>query len=253
MPSIPSLLEMLQAGVHFGHEKAKWHPKMEKFIFEDRQGIHIIDLEKTQKALEKACAFAKQTALRGGVILFVGTKKQASDIVRISATSCGMPYVEKRWLGGTLTNYVNMAQLLRKYKELKRRQEKGELVKYTKFEQQKFAEQIKAYDDQIGGLIDMTRIPDAVFILDIRKDKTALTEATRRGVKVIAVCDTNVNPTDVTYPIPANDDATRSIEIIVKSLTSAIKEGHDEWERNRARLGGALVQQGQPHQHPRES
>ena len=244
---------MLQAGVHFGHEKAKWHPKMEKFIFEDRQGIHIIDLEKTQKALEKACAFAKQTALRGGVILFVGTKKQASDIVRISATSCGMPYVEKRWLGGTLTNYVNMAQLLRKYKELKRRQEKGELVKYTKFEQQKFAEQIKAYDDQIGGLIDMTRIPDAVFILDIRKDKTALTEATRRGVKVIAVCDTNVNPTDVTYPIPANDDATRSIEIIVKSLTSAIKEGHDEWERNRARLGGALVQQGQPHQHPRES
>jgi small subunit ribosomal protein S2 len=253
MPSIPSLLEMLQAGVHFGHEKAKWHPKMEKFIFEDRQGIHIIDLEKTQKALEKACAFAKQTALRGGVILYVGTKKQASDIVRTSASSVGMPYVEKRWLGGTLTNYVNMAQLLRKYKELKRRQEKGELAKYTKFEQQKFSEQIKAYDDQIGGLIDMTRIPDAVFILDIRKDKTAITEAVRRGVKIIAICDTNVNPTDVTYPIPANDDATKSIEMIVKTLTAAIKEGRDEWEANRARLGSTLVQPGQPHQHARES
>ncbi len=244
---------MLQAGVHFGHEKAKWHPKMEKYIFEDRQGIHIIDLEKTQKALEKACAFAKQTAARGGIILYVGTKKQASEIVKTSAASVSMPYVEKRWLGGTLTNYVNMAQLLRKYKELKRKLEKGELAKYTKFEQQKFGEQIKAYDDQIGGLAEMTRIPDAVFILDTRKDKTALTEAVRRGVKIIAVCDTNVNPTEVAYPIPANDDATRAIELIVKTMTAAIKEGRDEWERNRARLGGALVQPGQQStQHQRD-
>lgn len=239
---------MLQSGVHFGHEKAKWHPKMEKYIFEDRQGVHIIDLEKTQKALEKACAFAKQTALRGGIILFVGTKKQAAEIVRTQAARCGMPYVEKRWLGGTLTNYVNMAQLLRKYKELKRKLEKGELAKYTKFEQQKFGEQIKQYDDRIGGLIDMTRIPDAIFILDIRKDKTALTEAVRRGVKIMAICDTNVNPSEVAYPIPANDDATRAIELIVKTVAGAIKEGHDEWEGNRARLGGALVQPGQHQQ-----
>jgi len=247
---------MLQAGVHFGHEKAKWHPKMEKYIFEDRQGIHIIDLEKTQKALEKACAFAKQTAARGGIILYVGTKKQAGEIVRAQASSVGMPFVEKRWLGGTLTNYVNMAQLLRKYKDLKRRLEKGELVKYTKFEQQKFSEQVKAYDDQIGGLAEMTRIPDAIFVLDIRKDKTALTEAARRGVKIIAVCDTNVNPTEVAYPIPANDDAMRAIELIVKTMTAAIKEGRDEWDRNRARLGGALVQPGQAsHQQrdPRDS
>lgn len=237
---------MLQAGVHFGHQKSKWHPKMKKFIFGDRQGVHIIDLEKTQKSLEKACAFAKQTASRGGVILFVGTKKQAVDYVAKAAESCGMPYVNKRWLGGTLTNYVNMAHLLRGYKDLKRKVEKGELGKYTKFEQQKFAEQVAGYDDKIGGLINMTRIPDAVFIMDIRKDKTALEEATRRGVKVIAVCDTNVNPTDVQYPIPANDDAIKAIELMANSMAAAIKEGRDEWERNRARLGGTLVQSGAP-------
>lgn len=246
MPTTPSLLEMLQAGVHFGHQKSKWHPKMKKFIFGERQGIHIIDLEKTQKSLEKACAFAKQTASRGGVILFVGTKKQAVDYVSKAAESCGMPYVNKRWLGGTLTNYVNMAHLLRGYKDLKRKVEKGELGKYTKFEQQKFGEQVAGYDEKIGGLINMTRIPDAVFIMDIRKDKTALEEATRRGVKVIAVCDTNVNPSDVQYPIPANDDAIKSIELMANAMAAAIKEGHDEWERNRARLGGTLVQAGAP-------
>lgn len=246
MPTTPSLLEMLQAGVHFGHQKSKWHPKMKKFIFGDRQGIHIIDLEKTQKALEKACAFAKQTAARGGVILFVGTKKQAVDYVAKAAESCGMPYVNKRWLGGTLTNYVNMAHLLRNYKDLKRKVEKGELGKYTKFEQQKFGEQVAGYDEKIGGLINMTRIPDAVFIMDIRKDKTALEEATRRGVKVIGICDTNVNPTDVHYPIPANDDAIKAIELMANTVAAAIKEGRDEWERNRARLGGTLVQAGAP-------
>lgn len=246
MPTTPSLLEMLQAGVHFGHQKSKWHPKMKKFIFGDRQGVHIIDLEKTQKALEKACAFAKQTASRGGVILFVGTKKQAVDYVSKAAESCGMPYVNKRWLGGTLTNYVNMAHLLRGYKDLKRKVEKGELGKYTKFEQQKFGEQVAGYDEKIGGLINMTRIPDAIFIMDIRKDKTALEEATRRGVKVIAICDTNVNPSDVHFPIPANDDAIKSIELMANTMAAAIKEGHDEWERNRARLGGTLVQSGAP-------
>ncbi len=244
MPTIPSLLEMLQAGVHFGHQKSKWHPKMKKFIFGERQGVHIIDLEKTQKALEKACAFAKQTAVRGGVILFVGTKKQASDIVVKAAEACGMPYVNKRWLGGTLTNYVNMAHLLRKYKDLKRKVEKGELGKYTKFEQLRFSEQVASYDEKIGGLANMTRIPDAIFILDIRKDKTALEEATRRGVKVIAVCDSNVNPSDVAYPIPANDDAIKAIELIANTMSNAIKEGHDDWERNRARIAGSLVQEG---------
>lgn len=242
MPNIPTLLDLLQAGVHFGHQTSKWHPKMEKYIFGERQGIHIIDLEKTQSALEKALEFARKTAARGGVVLFVGTKKQAMEAVKKSAEYCGMPYVNKRWLGGTLTNYVNMAQLLRKYKDLKRKLEKGELVgKYTKFEQQKFAEQVAKYDMEIGGLAELTRIPDAVFILDIRKDKTAITEANRRGVSVIAVCDTNVNPEQVDYPIPANDDAIKSIELLSQLVAEAIREGRDEWEKNRAKLGGTLV------------
>lgn len=232
---------MLQAGVHFGHQTSKWHPKMNKYIFGERQGIHIIDLEKTQTALERALEYAKKTAARGGVILFVGTKKQAVDIVKKTAESCGMPYVNKRWLGGTLTNFVNMAQLLRKYKDLKRKLEKGELGKYTKFEQQKFAEQIAKYDLEIGGLAELTRIPDAVFILDIRKDKTALTEASRRGVTVIALCDTNVSPEQVEYPIPANDDAIKSIDLLATRVSDAIREGRDEWEKNRARLGGTLM------------
>lgn len=246
MPNIPSLVELLQAGAHFGHQTAKWHPKMKKYIFGERQGIHVINLEETQRALEKACAFARQTAARGGIILFVGTKKQATDIVARSAALAGAPYVNKRWLGGTLTNYVNLANLLRKYKELKRKLEKGELGKYTKFEQQKFAEQVKNYDEKIGGLIELVRIPDAVFILDIRKDKTALEEARRRGVKVIALCDTNVNPTGIEYPIPANDDAAKSIELIANVVAAAVKEGRDEWEKARARLGGSLVSNAAP-------
>jgi small subunit ribosomal protein S2 len=241
MQQSPSLTDLLQAGAHFGHQTSKWHPKMKKYIFGERQGIHIINLEETQKMLDRALAYVKQTTSRGGIVLFVGTKKQASDIVTKAALSANMPFVNKRWLGGTLTNYVNLAQLLRKYKDLKRKLEKGELGKYTKFEQLKFAEQVKGYDEKIGGLIDLARIPDAVFILDIRKDKTALEEATRRGVKVIAICDTNVNPTDVDYPIPANDDAVKSIELIANIVAAAAKEGHDEWEKARARLGGSLV------------
>lgn len=241
MPNTPTLAELLQAGVHFGHQTAKWHPKMKKFIFGERQGIHIINLEETQKALEEALAFARQTASRGGIILFVGTKKQAADIVAKAAQEAGMPYVNKRWLGGTLTNFVNMAHLLRKYRDLKRKLEKGELAKYTKFEQLKFSEQVQSYDEKIGGLIDLLRIPDAVFIFDVRKDKTALEEAMRRGVKVIALCDTNVNPKDVDYCIPSNDDAVKSIELMGMLMAKAVKEGREEWDKARARLGGALM------------
>ncbi len=242
MPAIPQLTELLQAGAHFGHQTSKWHPKMKKYIFGSRNGIHIMNLEETQKSLETALVFAKKTSLRGGTILFVGTKKQAALLVEEAAKACNMPYVNKRWLGGTLTNFASMAQLIRKYKEMKRRQEKGEYAKYTKFEQMKFAEQIKILDDKVGGIQELTRIPDAIFILDIRKDKTALEEAVRRGIKIIAVCDSNVNPTDVDYPIPANDDAVKAIRLIATTMAQAIQEGREEWEVARARLGGSLVQ-----------
>ena len=241
MPKMPELADLLQAGVHFGHQTSKWHPRMKKFLFGDRRGIHIINLEETQKALEAALGFAKKTAARGGTILFVGTKKQASTLVEQAAASCNMPHVSKRWLGGTLTNFASLATQIRKLKDMKRKQEKGELAKYTKFEQLKMAEQLEVLEDKIGGIQELTRIPDVLFILDIRKDKTALIEAVRRGVKVIAVCDSNVDPSDVDYPIPANDDAVKSIELIVNLMANAIKEGREEWEGARARLGGALV------------
>lgn len=242
MSKVPSLVEMLQAGVHFGHQTSKWHPQMKKFIFGSRNNVHILNLEETQKALEKAMAYAKSVAARGGVILFVGTKKQAVSVVERTAKLAGMPYVNKRWLGGTLTNFSAIAAMLRKFKDLKRRHEKGELGKYTKFEQMKFGEEIEKLEDKVGGIQDLTRIPDAVFILDIRKDNTALDEAVRRGIPVIAICDSNVNPTDVEYPIPANDDGVKSIELIAGLVAQACKEGRTEWEAARARLGGALMQ-----------
>lgn len=242
--NMPKLTDMLQAGVHFGHQRSKWHPRMKKFIFGSRQGIHIINLEETVKALEPALTFAKKTSNRGGQILFVGTKKQASTIVAAAAKSCGMPFVEKRWLGGTLTNFSSIAQVTRKLKDMKRRQEKGDFAKYTKFEQMKFTEEIALLEEKVGGMQDLTRVPDALFIFDIRKDKTALEEANRRGVKVIAICDTNVDPSEVDFPIPANDDAVKSIELIASLMAQAIKEGRSEWESARARLGGSLVSQG---------
>lgn len=241
MPNSPSLSEMLQAGVHFGHQTSKWHPKMKKYLFGSRQGIHIINLEETQKGLDAAMAFVKKIALRGGVVLFVGTKKQASSLVAAAATSCGMPFVNKRWLGGTLTNFASMAQLIRRYKDMKRRQEKGEHAKYTKFEQLKITEQIALLDEKVGGIQELTRIPDAIFIFDVRKDKTAMEEAMRRGIKVVAVCDSNVNPGDVDFPIPANDDAVKAIDLIAKMMAGAINEGRKEWEAARARLGATLV------------
>ncbi len=240
MVKIPTLEELLQAGAHFGHKTSKWHPKMKPFIFEERQGIHIIDLEKTQKALEQALNFAKKTTARGGVVLFVGTKKQAASLVSAKATEAEMPYVNKRWLGGILTNFAVINQVIRKYKDLKRKQEKGELAKYTKLEQLKFSEQIKKLEDNVGGIKNLLKIPEAVFILDIKKDKTALDEAQRRGVKIMALCDTNVNPKGVDYVIPCNDDAVKALDLMVTAMAGACGEGHKEWESNRAKLGVTL-------------
>ncbi len=241
MPQIPQIVDLLQAGAHFGHQASKWHPRMKKYLFGSRNGIHIINLEETQKHLETALSFAKKTALRGGTILFVGTKKQAIPFVEASAKSCTMPYVSNRWLGGTITNYASVSQQIRKFKDMKRRQEKGEYAKYTKFEQLKFSEEIKLLDVKFGGVQDMVRVPDAVFILDIRKDKTALQEALRRGLKVIALCDSNTDPSLIDYAIPCNDDAAKTIELMTTLMAKAINEGRDEWEDARARLGGALV------------
>ncbi len=241
MPNIPQIVDLLQVGAHFGHQSSKWHPRMKKYLFGSRNGIHIINLEETQKHLEPALSFAKKTALRGGMILFVGTKKQAVPFVKAAAESCAMPYVTNRWLGGTITNFAVVALQIRKFKEMKRRQEKGEYAKYTKFEQLKLNEEIEGLDLKFGGVQDMARVPEAIFIIDIRKDKTALEEASRRGIKIIALCDSNVDPSLIDFPIPCNDDAAKTIELMTNLMAQAILEGRAEWESARARLGGALV------------
>lgn len=225
MPKIPTLVEMLQSGMHFGHTSSRWHPKMKPFIFGERNGIHIIDLEKTQTQLEAALNLLKEIASRGGVILFVGTKIQAKSIVQKYAEACGMPYVNQRWLGGTLTNFHQLKETLKRLKMLKDQREKGELKKYTKKEQLLLNREIEEMEVKVGGIQQITKIPDAIFVIDIRTEKTAVQEAQVTKTKAIAVCDTNVNPAGVDAIIPANDDAVKSIELVCKLACEAIKEG----------------------------
>jgi small subunit ribosomal protein S2 len=199
---------------------------MDGYIFGARSGVHIIDLEKTLVRLEDALNYVRGLAARGGTILFVGTKKQAAAIVEAAANDCGMPYVTSRWLGGTLTNNKEVMGLVRRYKELVEMRSTGEMAKkYTKKEQGRFARQIADAEIKIGGIKEMNRIPDAVFILDLIHEKTAMAEATVKNVPVIALTDTNVNPERVAYPIPSNDDAVKTIELMTKLVAEAVKEG----------------------------
>jgi small subunit ribosomal protein S2 len=225
MPNLPSLADMLKAGMHFGHSTSRWHPKMREFIFGSRQGVHIIDLEKSQVQLESALAAAKGIAERGGTILFVGTKPQAKKFVQASADACEMPYIINRWLGGTLTNFGQIKKTLKRMKMLKDQRDKGELKKYTKKEQLMITREIADMEHKLGGMQQVTRVPDAIFIVDVRTEKTALKEAIARGIPVIALCDTNVNPRGVTHVIPGNDDATKTIELVSHLMSDAIKEG----------------------------
>jgi len=225
MSSKPTLVEMLKAGMHFGHTTTHWHPKMGPYIFGARSGVHIINLEKTQTMLDTALEEAKQLVSRGGLILFVGTKTQAQSIVKKYAEACGMPYVSERWLGGTLTNFRQIKESLKRMKMLKDQRDKGELRKYTKKEQLDITREIADMEHRLGGIENMAKVPEAIFVLDIRTDKTAVQEALVTKLKIFAVCDTNVNPDGVDYIIPANDDAVKSIELIAKLFCDAVKEG----------------------------
>lgn len=220
----PKLIEMLKNGVHFGHQTSKWHPKMIPYIFGIRNGIHIIDLEKTSKCLEEAVVFISKVLENNGRILFVGTKRQASEIIEKNAQLCRMPYVNKRWLGGTVTNFSIIYKLIKKYKDLKHKRDNKKLLKYTKKERLNFDREIERLDGLVGGIETLDKLPDAIFILDIKKEKNALKEAKTKGIPVIAICDTNVDPTNVAYPIPANDDATRSIACITEYISRVIVE-----------------------------
>ncbi|MFA6993079.1 MAG: 30S ribosomal protein S2 [Patescibacteria group bacterium] len=228
MYQLPTLEEMLKAGMHFGHQAGKWHPKMEQYIFAERSGVHLLDLEKTQVKLKEALEFVTNTVKTGGVVLFVGTKDQAQPIIKKYAEECGMPYINHRWLGGTLTNFPVILKLIKKYKDLQGKMAAGGFKVYSKKEQLGFQEEIDKLSGRVGGIAELKKIPEAIYLVDIKWEKTAVTEANTRHIPLVAICDTNVNPEKVDYIIPGNDDATKSIELITSLIAEAVKLGQAE-------------------------
>ena len=219
------LKQLLGAGAHFGHYASCWHPKMEKYIFTQRNGIHIIDLEQTVTMLEKARAFIQDLVARGQNILFVGTKKQAQQTVEEEATRCGMSYVNQRWLGGMVTNFATIQTRIDYLVRLEDRKNKGEFDRLSKRERLKLEKEIQHLNVQMGGFKEMTTLPGAIFIVDPIKDKIALAEAKKLDIPVIAIVDTNCNPDGIDYPIPANDDAVKAIKLICSRIADAVIEG----------------------------
>jgi len=225
---IPTVEEMLKAGMHFGHRTSKWHPKMEPFIFGSRKGVHIIDLRKTQAMLGVALEYLKKQTAEGKTILLVGTKMQVKNTLKKTAEEAGVPYVYSKWLGGFLTNFPIIRNLIRKFKDLSEKRAGGKLDKYTKKERLDFDRQIAKLETNVGGLVSLTKTPDIIFIWDIKKEKTAFTEAMKKKIPVVAVCDTNTNPDGVKYIIPANDDASKGIKLVMNLVKEAILEGKTE-------------------------
>jgi small subunit ribosomal protein S2 len=234
MPEIPSMLEMLQAGVHFGHKASKWHPKMKPYIFGERSDVHIINLEKTAKKLKEALDFVKKTTAAGGAVLFVGSKDQAKEIVKRHAADCGMPYVTTRWLGGTFTNFKTIKSVIDRFIDLKNKMATGGLAKYTKKEQINFQKEVVKLEELVGGMETLKKLPEAIFVVDVKAEKTAVAEARKKKVAVVALCDTNINPENIDYAIPSNDDAVKAIEMMVGLVAAAIKEGKAEYENKKS-------------------
>jgi small subunit ribosomal protein S2 len=223
--SVVSMKELLEAGVHFGHQTRRWNPKMRRFIFTERGGIYIIDLTQTLELLEEAHAFAKNLATRNGTVLFVGTKKQAQDAVENHAKRVGMPYVNHRWLGGLLTNWRTIHSRIDRLHELRRLKEEGQLDLLPPKERIELLGQLEKLDANLGGVADMRRQPDAVFILDLRKEQLAVNEARRLNIPVIALVDTNCDPDEADYVVPGNDDAIRACELVTRVVADGIAAG----------------------------
>ncbi len=226
--SVVSMRELLEAGVHFGHQTRRWNPKMRRFIFTERGGIYIIDLQQTLQLLEEANAFARNLSERGGSILFVGTKKQAQAAVEEQAKRVGMPYVSHRWLGGLLTNWRTISDRIDRLHELRRLKEEGQLDLLPAKERISMLGELEKLEENLGGVAEMKRQPDAVFIIDLRKEQLAVREARRLGLPVIAVVDTNSDPDEADYIIPGNDDAIRSCDLIVRVVADGIAAGQQK-------------------------
>ncbi len=218
--------QLFEAGVHFGHQTSRWNPKMAKYIYGKKDGIHIINLDQTVAQLDRASDFLKEVAGRGRQVLFVGTRKQTKEIVKSAAESVGMPYVTERWLGGMLTNQHTIVSQIKKLKLLEKRMASGELTnRYSKLEVQRIQEEIDTLNIRYGGIKEMRGKPGAMVVLDAVTDRNAITEAQKLRVPVVAVCDSNANPTGIDYVIPANDDALAGLRLIVDQLAEAVKDG----------------------------
>ena len=223
--SVVSMKQLLEAGVHFGHQTRRWNPKMAPYIFTERNGIYIIDLQKTVKKLEEAYMFVRQIAENGDEILFVGTKKQAMDSVKEEAERCGMPFVNARWLGGMLTNFTTIKLRIRRLAQLKAMEENGTFELLPKKEVAKLKLEIEKLEKFLGGITEMKKMPAAMFIVDPKKERIAVAEAKKLGIPIVAIVDTNCDPDEVDYVIPGNDDAIRAVKLIAGAMADAIIEG----------------------------
>jgi small subunit ribosomal protein S2 len=219
-----SMKALLETGVHFGHRTRKWNPRMKPYIFTERNGIHIIDLQQTVASLEHAYNLVRETVAKGGVVLFVGTKRQAQESIQKEAERCGMPYINQRWLGGTLTNWKTIKERINELKSLETRRDAGDFERLTKKEGLILSREIIKLQDRLGGIREMNKLPDLIYIVDVRREDTAIHEANILSIPVIALVDTNCDPGGVDYVIPANDDAIRAIKLMTARLADAVIE-----------------------------
>ena len=237
-----TMREMLEAGVHFGHQTRYWNPRMAPYIFGHRNKIHIVNLEKTMAMYQEALKFVRQLSTNKGTVLFVGTKRQARDIIREEAQRCGAPYVDYRWLGGMLTNYKTVKQSIKRLKEMEAMVQDGSMDKLPKKEALHYQREIAKLDRSLGGIKDMNGLPDALFIIDVGYQKGAIAEAKKLGIPVIGVVDTNHNPEGVAYVIPGNDDSSRAIRLYVRGMADAVLEGKQDSLKEIVRGGDEFVE-----------
>ncbi len=228
--AVVSMKSLLEAGVHFGHQTRRWNPKMARYIFTERNGIYIIDLQKTVKKVEEAYSFLRETAAAGETILFVGTKKQAQDAIKEEATRANMFFVNERWLGGMLTNFKTIETRIKRLKELEKMAEDGTFEVLPKKEVIGLRHEMEKLEKYLGGIKDMPKMPGAIVIVDPKKEKIAIQEAHKLGIPVVATVDTNCDPDEVDFPIPANDDAIRAVKLLISKLADAVIEGAQDTE-----------------------
>ncbi len=243
--AVVSMKQLLEAGVHFGHQTRRWNPKMAPYIYTERNGIYIIDLQKTVKKLEEAYNFVRDLAANGETVLFVGTKKQAQDAIREEAERVGMFYVNSRWLGGMLTNFKTMRTRVDRLRQLRKMQEDGTFGMLPKKEVAKLALEIDKLERYLGGVKDMNRLPGALFIVDPRKERNAILEARKLHIPIVAIVDTNCDPDEIDYVIPGNDDAIRAIRLISSTMANAVQEGRQGEDAALKEEGSADAQQGE--------